>query len=185
MSTQELAALSVEGLNDEQLEKAYQAARKLDAEEVAAKFGSALVGRPLPAGGPPTDRFPYFSFLVQRSFREGDTTAALDLVNEGQKQDCEHNEGRRGGDYELYRAEVHVRRREAEEAQDVFTRLIQSSPENLKYRGKAAQSMLSLGQPARAVQFAQEGLAEARRQNNRDMEEQLNELLEDAKRRAK
>jgi tetratricopeptide (TPR) repeat protein len=184
MSTQELAGLAAEGLSDEQLEKAFQAARKHDADEVAAKFGTALTARPV-AAGVTADRFPLFSFLVQRSMGEGNTDAALDLVNEGQKQDCEHNEGRRRNDYELRRAEVHVKRREVEQATDVFTRLIERSPENLRYRGKAAEGMLSLRQPDRALQFAEQGVAEARRQNDRDSEQYLTELLDAARRQSK
>jgi Tfp pilus assembly protein PilF len=184
MNTAELAALNVEGLSDEQLEKAYQAAQKLDAGEVAERLARALIARPIPAERRPTDRYTLFSFLHQRAVKEGNMDAALDHVNEGERQDCEYNEGRRRNDYELRRGQVHVKRREADQAQDVFTRLIERSPDNLKYRGAAAEGMLSLRQSARAIAFAEEGLEIARRQQDRDTEEHLMELLEAAKRQS-
>ena len=45
--------------------------------------------------------------------------------------------------------------------------------------------MLSLGQTGKALEFAEGGLEEARRQKDRDAEGQLLELIEDARRRRK
>src|SRR5262249_22493387 len=42
----ELAGLPLEALTDEQLEQAYHAAHRLDAEELTAHFAKALVARP-------------------------------------------------------------------------------------------------------------------------------------------
>jgi hypothetical protein len=179
MGTAELAGLKVEGLTLEQLEQAYQAAQKLDAEELAAHFARALVARPPQPER--ADRFPWYSYLTQRALKEGKTDEALDLVNEGEKADCEHNEGRRRNDYELRRGQVHVKRREADAAEDVFRRLIEREPSNLRYRGAAAEAMLSLQQGARALRFAEEGLAAARQANDRDSEQYLMELAKAAR----
>src|SRR5207302_4697767 len=184
MSAAELSALAVDTLSDEQLEEAYHAAQQLDASELSGHFARALVARPVSADRPAADRFPWYAFLVQRAINEGDTDEALNYVNEGERVDCEHNEGRRRNDYELRRAQVHVKRREADLAHDVFTRLIERSPDNLKYRGAAAEGMLSLRQSARAVAFAEAGLETARRQQDRDTEGHLMELLEAAKRQS-
>ena len=54
-------------------------------------------------------------------------------------------------------------------------------PAELKYRGSAAESMLTLRQPAKAKQFAEAGLAEAIKQQNRDMEAYFRELVAAAK----
>ncbi|MBI1914937.1 MAG: tetratricopeptide repeat protein [Planctomycetes bacterium] len=183
MSAGELSALSVEGLNDEQLEQAYQAAQKLDTLELSGRFARALVARPVSAGQA-ADRFPLYSFLVQKALSEGDLDQALNSVNEGERVDGEHNEGRRRNDYELRRAQVHVKRREPDLAHDVFTRLIERSPDNLRYRGTAAEGMLSLRQADRALRFAEEGLAVARQKNDRDSEQYLMELVDAAKRQA-
>ncbi len=179
MGTAELAGLNVESLTFEQLEQAYQAAQKLDAEELAAHFAHALVSRPPQAGRP--DRFPWYSYLTQRALKEGNTDAALDLVNEGEKIDCEQNEGRRRDDYELRRGQVHVKRGEPDAAEDVFRRLIERVPGNLRYRGAAAEAMLSLKQGARALRFAEEGLNAARQANDRDSEQYLQELASAAR----
>ncbi|HZY83816.1 MAG TPA: hypothetical protein VFE78_03230, partial [Gemmataceae bacterium] len=173
MGTAELAALNVEGLTEGQLEQALHAAQKLDAQELATHFAKALVARP-PADR--SDRYPVYSFLTQRALQEGDKDAALDFVNEGERADCEHNEGRRRNDYELRRGQVHVKRGEAEAAQEVFQRLIERAPSELRYRGTAAEAMLSLKQGAKALRFAEEGLSAARQANDRDTEQYLQEL---------
>ena len=174
MGTAELAALKAEGLTEGQLEQALQAAQKLDAQELAAHFAQALAARPPSAERP--DRYPVYSYLTQRALQEGDKDAALDYVNEGERVDCEHNGGRRRNDYELRRGQVHVKRGEAEAAQEVFQRLIERAPSELRYRGTAAEAMLTLKQGARALRFAEEGLAAARQANDRDSEQYLQEL---------
>jgi len=179
MGTAELAALKADTLTEEQLEQAYQTAQKLDAEDLTAHFARTLVSRPPNPNHP--DRFPFFSYLTQQAQKSGDKDAALDLVNEGEKADCEQNEGKRRNDYELRRGQVHVKRGEADPAADVFQRLIERVPANLKYRGSAAEAMLSLKQPARALRFAEEGLVAARQQNDRDSEQYLMELVAAAK----
>src|SRR5262249_29923662 len=179
MGAAELAALKVDDLGDEQLEQAYRAAHKLDAKELATHFVKALLARPV--GAERADRYPFYAFLVQQALTEGRLDEALDWVNEGERVDCEKNEGRRRDDYELRRGQVHVKRGEADPAQDVFQRLIDRVPSNLKYRGAAAEAMLGLKQPARALKFAEEGLAAGRQANDRDSEGYLMELAAAAK----
>ncbi len=179
MGAAELAALNAATLPDEQLEQAYQAAVKLDAEELAANFARNLIARPIHPER--TDRFPWYSYLSQHALRSGDKDAALDYINEGEKADCEHNEGRRRNDYELRRGQVHVKRGEAEQAAEVLQRLIERVPNNFRYRGSAAEAMLSLRQPDRALRFAEEGITAARQANDRDSEQYLQELAAAAK----
>jgi tetratricopeptide (TPR) repeat protein len=175
----ELAGLPISSLSDAQLEQAYQTAHRLNAEELTANFARALVARPGGPGKP--DRFPWYSYLVQKALKDGALDAALDLVNEGEKADCENNEGHRRNDYELRRAQVHVKRGEADAAHDVFQRLVERVPENLRFRGQAAEAMLGLKQGSRALRFAEEGVAAARKANDRDNEQYLMELLSAAK----
>ncbi|MHB1426578.1 MAG: tetratricopeptide repeat protein, partial [Gemmataceae bacterium] len=179
MGTAELAGLNASNLSDEQLEQGYQAALKLDAEGLAANFARDLIARPIRPEK--TDRFPWYSYLSQYALKTGDKDAALDYVNEGEKTDCEHNEGRRRDDYECRRGLVHVKRGEAEQAAEVFERLIQRVPSNFRYRGSAAEAMLSLRQPGRALRFAEEGIAAARQANDGDSEHYLQELAAAAK----
>jgi tetratricopeptide (TPR) repeat protein len=175
----ELTALPAQELPEEQLEQAYQAALKLDAQDLASRFARELVGRPPRADRP--DRAPWYFYLVQRALAGGNTDEALNLVNEGERADCEQNEGRRRNDYELRRGQVHVKRGEADQAQEVFARLIDCDPSNLKTRGTAVEGMLSLRQGPKALKFAEEGLAKARQQNDRDSEQYFLELLAAAK----
>lgn len=177
MAAADLAGLKADSLADDQLEQAFQTAIKLDARDLAGNFARTLVARP-PAG----DRFSPFSHIIQQSVAAGDTEAALNYLNDAEKYDCEHNEGRRRNDYELRRGQLHAKRGEADLAQDVFERLIQRVPSEIKFRGSAAEAMLSARQPARALQFAEQGLSKARELNNRDSEQYMMELVEAAKR---
>jgi tetratricopeptide (TPR) repeat protein len=179
MGAADLSALKAEELSDEQLEQAYRVSQKLDALELASHFVKALLERPANKERP--DRYPWYSFLVQQAVKDGRLDEALDLVNDGERVDCEQNEGRRRDDYELRRGQIHVKRGEADAAQDVFQRLIERVPSNFKYRGAAAEAMMALKQPGRAVKFAEEGLAAARQANDRDSEGYLMELAAAAK----
>jgi tetratricopeptide (TPR) repeat protein len=182
MGTAELAGLPAESLAEDQLEQAYQAAIKLDARDLAGRFAQTLVARPPRAERP--DRYPWHAHLVQLSLSEGNTDAALNQLNEGEKDDCEHNEGRRRNDYELRRAQIHAKRGETDTAQAIFERLIERAPSDLKYRGSAAEAMLAVKQGGKALRFAEQGLAEARKKNDRDSEGYFMELVEAARRQA-
>jgi predicted Zn-dependent protease len=179
MGVGELAALPIDKLSDEQLEQAYQTAHKLDAGELAANFARSLVSRPVNAERP--DRYAWYNYLVQHALKEGKPEDALGYVDEGERVDCEKNEGRRRDDYELKRGQVQVKRGDAGQAENVFRRLIERVPDNLKYCGSAAEAMLSLKQPAKALRFAEEGVEAARKKNDRDSEQYLLELVAAAK----
>jgi tetratricopeptide (TPR) repeat protein len=182
MGAAELAALQPEALGDEQVEQAYQVAQKLDAHELASRFARTIVSRPPRPDRP--DRFSWYAYLVQTALAEGDTQTALQYVDDGEKADCEHNEGRRRNDYELRRGQVLAKSGDTESAREVFERLIDRAPNELRYCGTAAESMLSLKRGATALHFAEQGLAKARQQNNRESEQYFLELVEAAKKQA-
>jgi tetratricopeptide (TPR) repeat protein len=179
MSAADLSALTAESLDDDSLEAAYQAALKLDARDVAGRFARLLVARPARPDRP--DQYPWYSHLIQLAMGEGDTEAALDYLNQGLKADCEGNAGRRRNDYELRRGQLHAKRGEVDEAQGAFERLIERAPSELRYRGSAAETMLGLKQPTRALRFAEQGLAKAVEKNDRDSEEYFKELVNAAR----
>ena len=115
------------GLSESQLEQAFRSAVKLDSQDLARHFAQSLVARPASPDRP--DRFPLFTFLIQRALTDADTDLALKLVSDGDSFDQSINEGRRHGDYELRLAQIHVRRGEVDLAQGVFNRLIESAPD--------------------------------------------------------
>jgi tetratricopeptide (TPR) repeat protein len=180
MSAADLASLADEKLTNEELEQAYQTAMKLDARDLAGRFARGLVVRPRTER--PLDRYPWYAHLIQLAQADGDLDSALNYVNGGEKADCEENEGRRRNDYELRRAQLLAKRGDADQAQDVFERLIQRVPSESRYRGSAAEAMLSAKQGAKALRFAEGGLAKAREKNDRDSEQYFMELVEAAKR---
>ena len=175
MNAAQLAGLKSDSLSDEQVEQAYRVAQQLDAHELAGHFATSLLSRKPQAGK--TDRFPIYNYLVQRSLSDGNTASALDHVNEGEKADCEHNEGQRRNDFELRRGQILVKRGEADAATDVFERLIARVPDEMRYRATAAESMLAIKKGSLALKFAEEGLAKARAANNRDSENHFMELV--------
>jgi hypothetical protein len=183
MSAAELAQLPAETLSAEQLEGAFKAALHLDAKELAGKFARLLTTRPAWPERP--DRWVWFNHLIQTAQTAGDFEQALQHVDEGEKDDCEHNQGARRNDYELRRAQVQTRHGTFDDAQGTFDRLIARMPSELRYQGNAAEAMLSARQGARALQYAEKGLAGARQQNNRDMEEYFRELVAAAEKSAR
>ncbi len=180
LNAAELAALAIEGLSDEQLEHAYQTAHKLDARELAGRFAEALVARPPRPERP--DQYAVYAYLVQQALSAGDMRTALDHVNAGEKADCENNEGRRRNDYELRRGQILTKQGETDAARDLFERLIERAPGELRYRGSAAEAMLTAKQGTVALRFAEQGLSKAREKNDRDSEQYFLELAAAARR---
>jgi tetratricopeptide (TPR) repeat protein len=180
MNVEDLAKLPLDGLAPSQLELAFQTALGLDAKHVAGKYADALVKSPPRADR--ADRYPWHNHLINLALAEGDFQLGIDCLNEGEKDDCEHNEGRRRNDYELRRAQILVKKGDHQEAEEAFTRLIDRVPNEWKYRGSATESFLTARQGAKAVKFAETALAEAKKQNNRDQEGYFQELLEAARR---
>lgn len=179
LSAADLAGLDVEELSTEQLEKAYRSAVSLDAGELAGRFVKTLIARPADAAKP--DLFPFYKYLIDQAQTRADWTAALSHAEVGEKVDAERNAGKRRNDYELRRGQLLAKRGDAAGAEGVFTQLTDRVPQELKYRGSAAEAMLGLRQGAKAAKFAQAGLDEAVKQQNRDMEAYFRELVAAAK----
>jgi hypothetical protein len=66
-------------------------------------------------------------------------------------------------------------------AAEVFRNAIATTPNDLTLYAPAAETMLRRQAGKDALTFAEQGLAKAREQNNRDAEQQLLELVADAK----
>lgn len=180
LSAAELSKLEPEQLTDAELDLAFQTSKRLDARDVAGMFARAMTSR-----GPSAerrDRFAHFNHLIQLALDDGQAMDALGLVDAGEKHDCEHNEGRRRGDYEMRRAQVHLKAGEPDQAHDVFNRMLQRTPSDLELLGKATEAMLSAKRPQQAAEFAEKGLTQAKTKGDRDRAGYFQELLAAAKR---
>jgi tetratricopeptide (TPR) repeat protein len=175
----DLAALNAEVLSVSELEQAFQTAKKVDAAELAGKFAKLLLTRPPTPESP--DRYAAANHLVQAALVEGNTDAALAAVAQGEKLDSEHNSGKHANDYMLRRGQLYAKRGEIDQALTAFDQLIAQAPGELRYRGSAVEYLLAAKQPAKALQFAEEGVKKSREQNNRDSEQYFMELASAAK----
>jgi tetratricopeptide (TPR) repeat protein len=161
------------------LEEAFREALKEDNEKLASHLARQLIERAPSAGG---DRFPQFSHLIKSAQAAGEFDAALELVDAGEKSDCESNEGRRRNEYELRRGQLLAKRGDASAALDTFDRLLARVPDELKIAGAASEAMLAIKNGAAARRFAEHGLQRARDQKDRDMEGYFLELADAAQR---
>lgn len=171
---EQVAAISPETLQRNQLEQAFQAAVKLQVPQQAVRFASAIVA--LPAEANPDDRWPWYSYLAQHQGRENNWEVALKLIEDGEAFDKTHNQGRHAVEYGLRRAQILSRQGKAEPAHELYQQLLEQIPRELKHRITAVEAMLSLKKPAWALAFAEEGLKKARQQNDRDSEQAFAEL---------
>jgi hypothetical protein len=179
MSAADLAALPAEQLPDGQLERAFRAALKLDTRDLAGGFARTLVARPASAERP--DRYPFFSHLVQLRLDEGDSAGALAVLDQAIAADAAQNEGKRQNDYELRKGQILAKSGQAEAAAAQFEQLAGRGGVEPKYLGSAAEALLGARQGARARKLAEQGLAQARARNSRDLEEYFLELVAAAK----
>jgi tetratricopeptide (TPR) repeat protein len=175
MNVAELTALDPAQLSDSELESAFQASRRLNAQELAAHFARVLVSRP--ANPERLDRYALFGHMIHVALDQGDYAGARELIEAGLKYDCEHNEGRRRNDYDLRLAQLHLRSGQIKEAVAAYERLTQRLPQDMDLLGRAAEAMLSARQPSQAAAFAERGLGVARSQGDRDRMAYFEELL--------
>jgi tetratricopeptide (TPR) repeat protein len=183
MSAADLAAVPADQLSAVELEDAMRAALKLDARELAVRFARAGAGKPFDAARP--DRYPFYACLVTGAVSEGDTAAALRYAEEGARYDAEHNAGRRANEFSVRKGQLLARRGEADAAAREFEDLIARNPDEPRFYVTATEAMLSAKQGAKALHFAEQGLAKARATNNRDLEVACLELSEAARRQMK
>ncbi|MCE9562443.1 MAG: tetratricopeptide repeat protein [Planctomycetes bacterium] len=176
----ELAGLDLAALSVEELEQAMRAAVKLDAKELAVAFAQAGVLKPFDAAKP--DRYPMYAVAITGASVAGELAKAVELSEQGEKYDAEHNGGSRGIDFSLKRAQLFVKMKDADKAVIAFDSIIARHPDEGKFYTVAAEEMLRLKSGAKALSFAERGLAKAKEQNNRDLEGHCSELIAAAKR---
>jgi tetratricopeptide (TPR) repeat protein len=171
----ELAALDVAAMSAEELEQAMRAALKLDAKELAVAFAQAGVLKPFDPARP--DRYPLFAAAITGASVAGDYPRAVELIEQGEKYDAEHNAGSREMDYAVKKAQLFVKMKDADRATTAFDALIDKHPDEGKFYTMAAEDMLRLRNGRKALYFAERGLAKAKEQNDRDLEGHCQELM--------
>jgi Tetratricopeptide repeat len=182
MNAAELAGLKADALTDDQLEQAFRMALKLDASELAGSFAQALVGRP---GNPQKpDRYPFYNHLAQLRLDGGDSAGAIRVLEQAAQADVEQNEGQRRNEYDLKRGKILAKNGDADAAEAAFTDAISRASGDPKFMGSAAEAFLGARQGAKALKFAEQGLAAARARNSRDLEQYFLELVAAAKKQA-
>jgi tetratricopeptide (TPR) repeat protein len=175
MTVSDLAELNTESLSSDQLEKAFRMAVQLDAPRLARKFIDAILARPADPHRP--DLYPFYKYLIDQAQTQADWDKALQIVEEGLKADAERNQGQRRNDYEVRRGQLLAKKGDVAKAAEAFQTLIDRVPNEPKFRGTAAEAMLSLRQGQRALEFAQGGLEVAQKVGNRDLEAYFKELV--------
>ncbi|MCS6865032.1 MAG: tetratricopeptide repeat protein [Gemmataceae bacterium] len=182
MNAAELAALDVAALSVAELEQAMVAAVKLDARELAVAFAQAGLLKPFDPAFP--DRYRLYATAITGAATAGDIARAAQLIDEGTQYDAEHNRGQRATDYRLRKAQLYVKAKDAEKAAAEFETLVAMHPDEGRFYTTAAEEMLRLKDGAKALRFAEAGLAAASRTGNRDLEGHCRELVEAAKKAA-
>jgi tetratricopeptide (TPR) repeat protein len=169
-----LAALDAASLDPAQLDLAFRTAQRVGASESVNTFARRLTTLTDKAAA--GSQFQAFSHLISQSLSAGKPEEAIELLDAGEKADCELNEGRRRNDFELRRGQVLAKLGDSEQSRTVFERLLERVPGELKYCGTATETMLSAKQGKTALEFAERGLAKAREKNDRDSEQYFMEL---------
>jgi tetratricopeptide (TPR) repeat protein len=179
MNAGELAGLDVAAMSVDELEQAMRAAIKIDARELAVAFAQAGVIKPFDPTKP--DRYPLYAAAITGASSMGDLAKAVELVEQGEKYDAEHNASGRTVEFGLKKAQLLVKMKDADKAAAAFDAIIAKHPEEGKFYTIAAEDMLRLRNGAKALYFAERGLAKARETNNRDLAGHCEELIGAAK----
>jgi tetratricopeptide (TPR) repeat protein len=180
MNAGELSQLDVAALSVGELEQAMRAALKIDARELAVAFAQAGVGKPHDAAAP--DRYPLYAAAITGASAMGDLNRAVELAEQGEKYDTAYNHAGRAVEFGLKKAQLFVKMKDADRAVAAFDSLIEKHPDEGKFYTTAAEEMLRLKNGAKAVYFAEKGLAKAKETRNGDLEGHCRELLDAAKR---
>ncbi len=175
----ELAGLDVAAMSVDELEQAMRAALKLDAKELAVAFAQAGVLKPFDPTKP--DRYPLYAAAITGASVAGELPRAVELVEQGEKYDAEHNGGTRAVDFGLKKAQLFVKMKDVDGAVAAFESVIAKHPDEGKFYTTAAEEMLRLKSGIKALAFAEKGLERAKEQNNRDLEGHCHELIAAAK----
>jgi hypothetical protein len=179
MSAAELGQLPIPELSTLELEEAMRAAIKLQLHELAVAFAKAGAAKPIDAEKP--DRYPFYACMMTGAVVLGKPQEALAALAEGAAWDAAHNQGKRANEYCLRTAALYAKLNEPAKACDKFDEVIERNPNEGNLYVKAAETMLSIKNGAKARYFAEKGMAKGKSLGNRDLQGACEELLAAAK----
>jgi tetratricopeptide (TPR) repeat protein len=179
MNVGELAALDQSKMSLGELEQAMRVAIKLDARELAVSFAQSGLQKPFDPAKP--DRYPLYAAAITGASAAGDLPKAVELAEQGEKYDAEHNGAGRAMEFALKKAQLFVKMKNVDRAATAFDGIIAQHPEEGKFYTTAAEDMLRLKSGAKALYFAERGLAKAKETGNRDLAGHCEELIGAAK----
>ncbi len=179
MNAAELGSLPMDDLTLVELEDAMRAAIKLQSHELAVAFARTGAARPIDAEK--ADRYPFFATMMTGAVAMGNNEEALKALNEGNAWDAAHNSAQRANEYGLRTAALYAKMNEPEKSVEAFDAVIDRHPGEGNLYVKAAETMLSIRNGAKARYFAEKGLTKAKSLGNRDLQGACEELLAAAK----
>lgn len=179
MSAAELGTLPLSELSTTELEEAMRAAIKLQTHELAVAFAKAGADRPIDAEK--TDRYPFYACMMTGAVVLGKSDEALKALAEGTAWDASHNGAQRANEYGLRTAALHAKLGNVNDSVEAFDAVIDRNASEGNLYVKAAETMLSIKNGAKARYFAEKGIAKAKNLGNRDLQGACEELLAAAK----
>lgn len=179
MSAADLGQLRPAELSTAELEQAMRAAIKLQAHELAVAFANEGAARPIDAEKP--DRYPFFACIMTGAVVLGQPDAAIKALADGRAWDAAHNSGQRANEYGLRSAALYAKLGRVDESVEEFDAVIDRNPNEGNLYVKAAETMLSIKNGAKARYFAEKGIARAKTTGQRDLQEACEDLLAAAK----
>jgi tetratricopeptide (TPR) repeat protein len=166
MNAAELAALPIDGASEEDLKQAFTAAKRLDANDLATKFATALVTQA--ATKPDADCFLYDQHIIYQLLGEDRVERAFVNIVKALERDAKLNAGRRSLDYRKLRLKVLLAGKRVQEARADFDKLLADKGDDLDLLVFGTEEFARFGHKDLAGKYASVGKQLATKKNDRD-----------------
>jgi tetratricopeptide (TPR) repeat protein len=163
MSAAELSALDPPNMKNEDLQQAFTAAKRLDANELATKFAQALVQRT-----EQQDFFTYDQHIIFQLLGEDRLERAYATTLKAMDRDAKQNAGKRSIDYRKLRLKVLLAGKRLAEAKIDIEKLLAEKVEDLNLFVYVVEELLKFGHKDLAAKYAKQGRQVAKKKNDAD-----------------
>jgi hypothetical protein len=147
----------------EDLQQAFSAAKRLDANELATKFAQALVQR-----AEAQDLFTYDQHLIFQLLGEDRLERAYATTLKALDRDAKQNAGKRSIDYRKLRLKVLLAGKRLPEAKIDIEKLLAEKADDLNLFIYVVEELLKFGHKDLAAKFAKQGSQLAKKKNDQD-----------------